>query len=330
MRQAALFLALSMSSANLLSAQEADTLIAESDPAIQAQITRTYNAFLAAGGDVKTNCKALDEVRKLKEHKSEVVKQLAIFVATTDSEEDSHVLLTGFMLNLIDPPPSVPIRVLAPYLDADNDKLRDFARMWFRYHDSHDRTHGRPPLGSVNYYQYMHYVGNQLVRNEEIPTAFIEYIYEQHPGKALLVFAYATRQAVGVGQLRILRAKLDARRQGRELEEHEARQLRADRQQQEVRQQHAKELQYEILLAEHIVSNAIWLQENGFVDRFQKALPEANAQLAKLTYHKEWWVRLYVAKTMRLHPELRQDDAIKTLAKDSNPIVAKAASPNSQ
>lgn len=247
---------------------------------------------------------------------------------TTTSEEDVHLLAAFGMLQTLDLPASIPIRVLSPYLDADNRNLRDFARMWFQFHDSHRSIHGRPPLGSVNYYDYMQYVRNRLARNEEVPTAFIEYIYEKHPGKALLVFAFATRQAVGAGQLPILRATLDARRQGRELEQEEIRQLRSEKQQQEVRQHHAIDEQNEILLAEHIVSNAIWLQENGFIDRFRKALPEANAELSKLAKHDEWWVRLYVAHIMRRHPEFRQEDTIKNLAKDSNPIVAKAASRN--
>jgi hypothetical protein len=69
-------------------------------------------------------------------------------------------------------------------------------------------------------------------------------------------------------------------------------------------------------------------KENKFTERFQKALPEANAELVKLSKHNQWWVRLYVAKTMRRHPELRQDNVIASLSKDSNSLVAKAAAPN--
>ncbi|HVT30720.1 MAG TPA: hypothetical protein VHE81_22115, partial [Lacipirellulaceae bacterium] len=81
----------------------------------------------------------------------------------------------------------------------------------------------------------------------------------------------------------------------------------------------------EIELAEHIVSNAIWLDKNAFRDRFQAAVPEANAQLAKLAKHKEWWARLYVAYIMRKYPELRQDDVIERLSKDTNELVRAAA-----
>jgi hypothetical protein len=248
---------------------------------------------------------------------------LSIFVVTTTSEEDVHLLAAFGILQTLDLPASIPIRVLAPYLDADNQNLRDFARMWFQYHDSHLRIHGRPPLGSVNYYDYMQYVRSRFTRNEEIPAPFIEYIYEQHPGKALLVFVYASRQAVGAGQLPILRDVFDARRQ--DVEPHEMRQLQAEKRHQDLRQQQAKAEQSELLLAAHVIDNAIWLRENGFVDRFQKALPEANAELAKLAEHKQWWVRLYVVKMMRRHPEFRQDDVIDTLSKDDNPLVAKAA-----
>jgi hypothetical protein len=84
-----------------------------------------------------------------------------------------------------------------------------------------------------------------------------------------------------------------------------------------------RERDREILLSEHIINNAIWLGENGFDERYNKSLPEAQQNLEKLAKHKEWWVRLYVAEIMRQHRELRQDEVIRTLSKDSDPIVAK-------
>jgi len=310
-------------------AQDVETLISESDPAIQGQINRIYDVFRrAARDDLKTNCDAFDELQRLKDmtdDKGEIVKQLALFAATTDSAEDAHVMLTGSILEYLNLPASIPIRVLAPYLDADDRQLRDFARGWFFNHDGHGRTQSRSPLGPTNYYDYMQYVRSRLNKNEEIPIPFIKYLYEEQPDKAILVFAYANRQAVGAGQLAILRDVFDARLQGRELESHEMRQLRSEKRQQELRQQLAKEEQSEILLAEHIVSNAIWLKENVFNDRFKKALPEVNAELAKLAKHDQWWVRLYVAVIMRRHRELQQDEVIAMLSKDSDPLVAKAA-----
>ena len=182
-------------------AQKADVekLIAESQPAIQDQIHRIYDVFRrAVRDDLKTNCEAFDEIQRLKnmtKDKGEIVKQLAIFTATTESEEDTHVMLAGSILEFLNLPPSIPIRVLAPYLDADNRPLRDFARIWFHYHDSNTHIHGQPPLGSVNYYDYMVYVRSKMSTNvEDIPTALVEYMYEQQPDRALLVFCYARRQ----------------------------------------------------------------------------------------------------------------------------------------
>jgi hypothetical protein len=312
-------------------AQEADeeTLVAGLHPEIYGQIERTYAAFLEAPRyDLKARCEALAEIDRLKDitkDKGEIVKQLAIFAAITESEEDIHLFAAGTILGQLELSPSIPIRVFAPYLEAENKNLRGVTRSWFHQHDSHERTHGRPPLGSVNYHEYMEYVGARLARNEEIPDPFINYIYERHPGKALLVFAYAHRRAVGAGQLLILRKAFEARQQGRELGQDELLQLRREKQQQELRQQKAWKQQSEILLAEHIVSNAIWQKENEFGERLHAALPEANAELAKLAKHKVWWARLYVAHIMRQHLVLRQEDILEQLKADSNPLVSKAA-----
>jgi len=81
----------------------------------------------------------------------------------------------------------------------------------------------------------------------------------------------------------------------------------------------------EILLAEHIISNAIWLKRNGFDKRFQKALPEARGRLSKLAEMDQWWTRLYVAEIMRRHRELRQADVLEKLSRDSNSLVSKSA-----
>lgn len=239
-------------------AQDVGTLIAESNPAIQKQLKKTYNAFLAAPpNDVKSNCNAFEELLKLKEitdDKGAIVKEFAVFVATTESVEAQHVLQTGALLHLLDLPPSVLVGVLAPYLDTDNRQLRDFVRIWFNYHDSHDRIHGRPPFGSVNYYDYMQYVRKRLERNEEIPDGFIKYIYEKHPGKALLVFAYSNRARNAVAELQDIRRSLEASRQGREKTPGQIRQQRQTKRQHDIRRQGAKIERSEMVLAEHIVS----------------------------------------------------------------------------
>jgi hypothetical protein len=167
----------------------------------------------------------------------------------------------------------------------------------------------------------MHYVGKRLSKHEEIPPGFIEYIYERDPGKALVVFAYANALSSVTGGLESIHNTITARREGREKTPEEI-----QKQRQAVnRQMMAKGEKSEILLAEHIVSNAIWLKENEFADRFQRALPEAQQELKKLAEHDQWWARLYVAEIMRQHPELRIPDVMKRLSDDDNELVSKAA-----
>jgi hypothetical protein len=329
MRRLGLVVALVMNWNGIVLAQDIGTLIAESNPAVQKQLTIAYHAFLAAPpDDIKSNCEAFQQLQKLKElanDKGEIVKQLAIFVATTTSEEDMHMMAAGGILEQLELPSSIPIRLLAPYVDAENEQLRDFARGWFHQHDSHDRTHGRPPLGSVNYHDYMMYVRNRVARNEEIPAGFVKFIYDRHPGKALLVFAYANRAGDVVAQLHDIRKNLEAARQGLEPTAEEIRQRQATKRQHAIQRQGAKIERSEIILAEHIVSNAIWLKQNEFIERFQAALPEATAELVKLAKHGDWWARLYVAEIMRQHPELHQEDVLLHLRQDTDELVNEAA-----
>lgn len=168
---------------------------------------------------------------------------------------------------------------------------------------------------------YRDYVRGRLNTNQEVPTAFVEYIYARQPGLALLVFADAHQQTGISDKLHVMREALEARRQGREPGQGLAKQNR----QIAIGQQQATKERNEIFLAEHIVSNAIWLKGNGFDERFQKALPEADAELAKLAKHNQWWARLYVAYVMQQHPELRQGDVLQQLSADGNALVSKAA-----
>jgi hypothetical protein len=312
-------------------AQDANvqTLIAEADPAIQEQINRVYSLYLGPARDPReTKYELLKELQRLKDiskEQDEIVKQLAIFVANTVSEEDMHIVAAGTMVDFLDVPPRIPIRVLAPYLDAENEQLRDFVRGWFNHHDSNEYIHGKPPLGSLNYHEYMEYVRSRLNRNEEIPDGFIRYIYEKHPGKALLVFAYANRSTGAAPLLQAMGKAFEARRQGRELTAEEKRQMQATQQQTKLRQQHKKHELWEILLAEHTVSNAIWFKENDpYPHRFQAATSDATIQLSELA-KKEWWARLYVVHIMRQHPELRQDGILQQLKDDRNELVREAA-----
>jgi hypothetical protein len=301
-----------------------ESLIAKTQPEIQEQIKKIYS--LSLNDDLKNKCKTLEELQKLKDvtkDKGEIVEQLAIFIATTVSEEDLHLMIAGGILEHLDLPPSIPIRVLAPYLDTENEKLRSFAYGWFHNHD----TLGRPPLGSVNYYDYMTYVRNRLARNEDVAAGFVNYIYGRHPGKALLVFTYGSQGDEAVPQLKAIHETLEANRQGKKRTPDEISYQRENKRQYDINRQRVKELRSNMLLSEHIISNAIWLKENGFADRFQAALPEANRTLTTLAKHKEWWARLYVAKIMQRNPELRDTAVMERLSGDSNVLVSNATRP---
>ncbi len=318
------FLAVGWANATCAQNADAEKLAAKSDPAFQAQIQTIFNALQQPGVDARDNVDAFREVqafKKLTDDKDKLVEQLAIFAATTKSEEDMHVLITLTILHFLDLSPSVPIRVLAPYLDADDPQLLDFARIWFVSHDGSATASLKAPLFTpVNYDDYMEYVSRKIGRGEKIPAGFTRYIYERSPGRALLVFAYASGSRDVSARLQVIRKAIEARQQGKQPEPLDV----TDQQVEERRQARSREKR-EIRLAEHIVSNAIWLKENDFADRSQAALPEATTELAKLAKHKEWWARLYVAWIMRQHPELRQEDVLQQLTEDDNELVSEAA-----
>ena len=116
-------------------------------------------------------CREVQTLKQLSADKDKLVKQLAIFVATTESEEDGAVLSAQMIFGLFDFPPSVPIRVLAPYLDTENRQLRDFARTWFGSHDmAHTAPRGVPPIKPVNYEDYLEYVEWKVTHKEEVPV----------------------------------------------------------------------------------------------------------------------------------------------------------------
>ena len=278
MRQS-LILAASLTACAHCAAQEVNVekLLAQSEPAIQEQINRVYNALNQSGVDPRSNVAAIQEVQTLKDSvadKGEIVKQLAIFAATPTNDEQQP-LMANMILQLLDLPPSIAIRTLAPYLNADNANLRSFVRDWFQGHDNAAAPGpGVSPLQRANYEDYKDYVRGLLTTRQEVPGAFVDYIFDRSPDRAVLVFYYAAAVQGGKDP--------------------------------------------DIFLAEHIVSNAIWLKENKFDERFQKALPEASAELAKLAKRQEWWVRRYVSEIMRQHPELRQAEIAQQLSADSN------------
>jgi hypothetical protein len=75
-----------------------------------------------------------------------------------------------------------------------------------------------------------------------------------------------------------------------------------------------------ILWAEHVVSDVLWMQQYGFLSP-DEVEPAATRELVKLSGHKEWWVRLYVAGIIRQHPSFRQPELIDRLQRDEHPWI---------
>jgi hypothetical protein len=276
--------------------------IAGADPVIQAQISAVYNAK----SDIEVT-QQLQALKELTDDKAELVRQLAIFAVAAPNKKEMHDLITLEFLHRLKLAASIPIRALAPYLGSDNEQLRDFAREWFRGHD----TVSTDPLEPVNFREYADYIGQQVAGNEDVPAAFAEYIFERSPERALLAFHRGGRARHTVAQLQAISNAFEARQRGEDaaVEKPEP----------------VDDPPKEILLEAHIVEHAIWLKRYKFDEQFRKALPEAKEQLTKLAERKEWWVRLYVAEIMRRHRELRMDDVLQKLRDDSNESVSKAA-----
>ena len=289
----------------------AQDLLAQSEPAIQSQLSKVAESLTHSRLDPRKNIAALQAAQSLNgtfAEKTEIVKQVAVYAAGSG---EGRPLEAQAILFLLDYPPSIVIRVLAPQLDAENKNVREFVQDWFQSHDSAG-SHV-PSLKPVNYEDYADYVCQKLGRNEDVPVPFVQYIFERSPERALLVLYRGARvRDVVVPRLKAMNRNLQARQQG-------------ETGAVEVPQPPVNEPPKEILLAAHIVDNAIWLQENKFDDQFQTAMPEAKAQLAKLSQYDQWWVRLYVAEIMRRHRELRQVEVLQKLQKDDNASVRKVA-----
>jgi hypothetical protein len=289
----------------------------DANPAVQAQLKKTHDAIRRIGVISYDNVEVFGEAQKVKEliapqeddddeivrlaDQVEIMEQLAVFVATTESSEDTHVLGAWMIWRYLGVSPEATIRVLAPYLDSSDDSLRGFARDFIQGHEDFD--------------DFKKYVS----RNEEIPDAFIKVLYERSPGQALLIFQRGSVDARA--QLRAIGTAVEARQQGRELTPEEREEIDDIKQKSERKARESREIR----LAEHIVSNALWLHKHGFNERFQAALPEARAELEKLVSHKQWWARLYVAYIMRQNKVLPRDGILRKLAEDENALVREAA-----
>jgi hypothetical protein len=322
MRQLIIVLLLVFST-KVIYANDVEKLVAKSDPAFQAQIKKIVDALHQPRVDPEDNLDAIREAqtyKKLAHDKDQLVEQLAIYVATTEDEDFTHDVIVLVILDYLKLSPNVPIRVLAPHLENENRQVGNFARGWLSAHDGTALASPKAPLTPVDYEEYEEYVSRKLGRGEEAPAGFVRYIYERSPGQALLVFAYANQHGNVSARLQAIGKAIEARQQGKEPEAQNA-----TGEQSEVTRQARVRDRREIQLSEHIISNAIWLEENGFAERFQAALPEAMAELEKLAKHEEWWARLYVVYIMRQNQVLLKDDILRQLAEDENQIVRKAA-----
>lgn len=268
---------------------------------VQTQIQKTFDTMnrRGVGFDSVEVFREAQKVKGLAGSEDAAVRQLAIYVATTESVEDTHALAALVLWRHLNLSPKSTIRVLAPYLDSDNRALRGFVDDLF---------------DGQNFEDFRDYVRRQ----EDVPVSLVDYLYERSPGEALLVMSNA---GVDVkAQLQAVRTRMEANRQDRELTSEERDRIDEVQEQSERRAMERRE----ILLAEHVVANAIWLKQNKFYLRFGMALPEAKEQLTKLSKNEKWWARRYVVEIMRRYPELRVDTVWDDLSDDDNELVRKA------
>jgi hypothetical protein len=249
----------------------------EAEPPIQAQLNKVASALQA--GDTHLNVAAIQEAKALDDlttDKFEIVKQVAIFAAGPGEQQP---LVALAIMDLLDYPPSIVIRVLAPYLNDENRKLRSFVRDWFQ---NHDNAGADDPLKPVNYEDYVNYVRG----NPNPPEAFVDYIFERSPGRAFIVFYRASQRGKAISAI-----------------EAEAKKVRAAQQEAGVAPPPvAAKGPDEILLAELVIRHAVGLKK--YPEQFQRVLPEAKEQLSKLSQRDESWVKRYVEEIKKRHPEL--------------------------
>ena len=72
-----------------------------------------------------------------------------------------------------------------------------------------------------------------------------------------------------------------------------------------------------ILWAEHIVAELLWKRRYGFVER-DFVDNATRGEIARLSIHPRWWVRMYAAAMAAAHPELATPDVVKRLKADAD------------
>lgn len=267
----------------------------DAKPEVQAQIQQTFDTMRRLKVDSFDNAEVLSEAQKTKElagDEEQAIEQLAVWVATTESSEDTHAIVALMVWRYLHVSPKATIRVLAPYLGSSNRALHGFVDDLLEGQDfEHFRDYAR--------------------RQDAIPEPLVDFLFERSPGEALQVLQAGSVDTAA--HLRIVREQLEATGDAIKASPLERREERASQRRRET------------LLAEHIVANALWLKKHGFNEQFREALPEAMAELEQLANHKQWWARLYVVYIMRQNPVLLQDHILRQLAEDENELVRKAA-----
>lgn len=76
----------------------------------------------------------------------------------------------------------------------------------------------------------------------------------------------------------------------------------------------------EILWAEHVVADAIWQQQHGFL-KPTEVTPSAATELARLAADQAWWARLCAAEIVRRHAAFRTEELVKALQADPDERV---------
>ncbi|WP_428306524.1 hypothetical protein [Lacipirellula sp.] len=268
----------------------------DAKPEVQAQIQQTFDTMRRPGVVDLSNVEVFKEAQAVKElagGEEQTIEQLAVWVATTESSEDTHAVVALSVWRYLHVSPQATIRVLAPYLGSSNRALHGFVD---------DLLEG---LGFEDFRDYAR-------RQDAIPEPLVDFLFERSPGEALLVIQAASVDTAA--HTRIAREKLEATGDAIKPSPLEAKEKRASRGRRET------------LLAEHIVANALWLKKHAFTTQFREALPEAQEELTKLSMSEQWWARRYVVEIMRQHPELLRAQVIEDLSEDESELVRKAVS----
>lgn len=175
------------------------------------------------------------------------------------------------------------VPALVPYLETPDAKVAKTIRGWLAGSELDRDDPDVPPYFEI----YDGLVWPALYDRKDPPHALVRYLYERHPGAALLYLFNAAADA----QRRPLPAPDEFRKQRKT-----------------------------VLFTEHIIEDVLWRKRHDF------PVPESLRQdaadgLEHLSRFTLWPARLYVAEIMRQYPEFRDEKLIERLVKDEHPLV---------